>query len=151
MDDRLEYITKLCIILLHIVGVTIVTLIILFSEDLLLLFVIIACQTIVFLQLVVFDGCLVSKYEFGLGNNYSVSDIGKKLFFLSDNLPCADFEKMIVGIPLLICIMKFCMMLLPKSILSSIQTNYMSFASLNIPRSLEVNFDIKNFDLSVKY
>jgi hypothetical protein len=151
MDERFQIITKACIIIIHIVAVILITLTILFSEDLLLLFAIIVCQSIVFLQLIVFDGCLVSKYEFGLGSDYSVSDIGKKLFFLSDDLPCSDFEKMIVGIPLLICVMKFCMMLLPKTILSAIQNDYMSFARLKIPRGFEIEFDINNFDLSVKY
>lgn len=141
MDSYLQYIIKIFIILIHFIGVTLVTLIILFSEDMLILGLIIICQTIVFTQLILIDGCLISKYEWLFGEGWTLTDIGKKMFFLSEALPPADFEKMIVGIPLLLCVIKFGVMMLPRHFLSKVQKKYLSAASLRIPR---------NFDISVR-
>lgn len=141
MDSYLQYIIKIFIILIHFIGVTLVTLIILFSEDILILALIIICQTIVFTQLILIDGCLISKYEWLFGEGWTLTDIGKKMFFLSEALPPADFEKMIVGIPLLLCVIKFGVMMLPRHFLSKVQKKYLSAASLRIPR---------NFDISVR-
>lgn len=141
MDSYLQFIIKIFIILIHFIGVTLVTLIILFSEDMLILGLIIICQTIVFTQLILIDGCIISKYEWIFGEGFTLTDIGKKMFFLSDALPPADFEKMIVGIPLLLCIIKFGTMMLPRHFLSKVQKKYLSAASLRIPR---------NFDISVR-
>ena len=118
--------------LLHLVGVIAVTLIILFSDDMYFLLAIIITQTLVFTQLVVIEGCIISKYEHMLGDNFNLSDMCKKLFFLSNDVPQADFEKMIVGIPLMLCILKVGFMMLPKSISNSLKDKYMTFAKLNI-------------------
>lgn len=141
MDSYLQYIIKIFIILVHFIGVTLVTLIILFSEDILILALIIICQTIVFTQLILIDGCIISKYEWFFGEGWTLTDIGKKMFFLSEALPPADFEKMIVGIPLLLCVIKFGVMMFPRHFLSKVQKKYLSAASLRIPR---------NFDISVR-
>lgn len=139
MDSYLQIVIKIFIILIHFIGVTLVTLVILFSEDILLLGLIIICQTIVFTQLILIDGCLISKYEWFFGEGWTLTDIGKKMFFLSDGLHAADFEKMIVGIPLLLCIIKFGVMMLPKHFLSKVQKKYLSAASLRIPRNFEIS------------
>ena len=60
-------------------------------------------------------------------------------------MPQADFEKMIVGIPLLLCIFKLGFMLLPVDISSDLQKNYFTLASLKIPNS-----DIKKAYSSLK-
>jgi hypothetical protein len=132
--------------LLHFLGVGVVTLIILFSEDIWLLIAIIICQTLVFTQLVLINGCIVSKYEHMIGDSsFNLSDVCKKIFFLSNDMPQADFEKMIVGIPLLLCILKLGFMLLPEDISSDLQKKYFTLASLKIPNS-----DIKKAYSSLK-
>ena len=138
MDSYLQIAIKFLLIVIHFVGVTIVTLIILFSEDPVVLTAIIICQSIVFYQLILVNGCLISKYEWLFGGDFNGTDIGKKMFFLSDDLPPADFEKMIVGIPLLLCVMKLGLMLMPKHFLSKVQKKYMSFAHLRIPRTVDI-------------
>jgi len=131
--------------LLHFIGVIMVTLIILFSDDMYFLLAIIISQTLVFTQLVVIDGCIISKYEHMFGDNFNLSDMCKKLFFLSNDVPQADFEKMIVGIPLMLCIFKLGFMLLPKDLSNSIKDKYMTFANLKVPSA-----DIKKAFSSLK-
>jgi hypothetical protein len=139
MNNHLQNCIKFFIMILHFLGVAIVTLIILFSEDIWLIIAIIISQTLVFIQLVLINGCIISKYEHMLGDSsFNLSDVCKNMFFLSKEMPQADFEKMIVGIPLLLCIIKLGFMLLPADISSDIQKKYFTLASLKIP-----NTDIK--------
>ena len=132
MNTYLQNAVKIFIMLLHLIGVIVVTLIILFSDDMYFLLAIIITQTLVFTQLVVIEGCIISKYEHMLGDDFNLSDVCKKLFFLSNDLPQADFEKMIVGIPLMLCILKLGFMLLPKNISNSLKEKYMTFAKLKV-------------------
>lgn len=145
MNNDLQNTVKFFIMLLHFLGVGVVTLIILFSEDIWLLIAIIISQTLVFTQLVLINGCIISKYEYMLGDSsFNLSDVCKNMFFLSKDMPQADFEKIIVGLPLLLCIIKLGFMLLPADISSGIQ-KYFTLASLKIPNS-----DIKKVYSSLK-
>ncbi len=145
MDSYIQIAIKFILIVIHFIGVVIVTLIILFSEDPVVLGAIIICQSIVFYQLIINDGCMMSKCEWLFGGDFNLTDLGKKIFFLSDGLKPADFEKMIVGVPLLLCIMKLCLMMMPKHFLSKVQKKYMSFAHLRIPRTIDIVFRLKPY------
>lgn len=70
-------------------------------------------QIIVFALLVVNNGCLMSRFELIGGDFLSSTLIGKKLFFLSDGVKDADFEKIFVGVPLLLILLKIVMVAFP--------------------------------------
>lgn len=137
---------KIFIMLVHIVGVSLVVLIILFSEDIWIIIAIVICQTFVFIQIILMNGCLMSKYEDMIGDSsFNLSDICKNAFYLSKDMPQADFEKMIVAMPLLIGIIKLGFMLLPEDISSGIQKKYFSLAGL-----MAQNSEIKKVYTSLK-
>ena len=146
MNNYLRNTIKIFIMLVHFIGIIIVTLIILLSEDIWLMIAIIICQTLVFIQLIIINGCLVSKYEHMLGDtSFNLSDICKNMFFLSKDMPRSDLEKMIVGIPLLLAILKLGFMLLPHDISYTIQAKYLTVTGL-----IAHNSEIKKVYTSLK-
>lgn len=55
----------------------------------------------------------MSRFELIGGDFLSSTLIGRKLFFLSDDVKDADFEKIFVGIPILFLILKIVMVAFP--------------------------------------
>lgn len=113
MNDILEFIIKCFLILLHLFVIWITAITILFSEDIYILTFLLVIQIIVFALLVVNNGCLMSRFELIGGDFLSSTLIGKKLFFLSDGVKDADFEKIFVGVPLLLILLKIVMVAFP--------------------------------------
>lgn len=113
MNAILAFAVKCFLIFLHLFVVWITAITILFSEDIYVLTFLLLVQIIVFALLVVNNGCLMSRFELIGGDFLSSTLIGRKLFFLSDDVKDADFEKIFVGIPILFLILKIVMVAFP--------------------------------------
>ena len=107
-----ELFIKFILIILHLAIVFIAAYIILFSKDIKVLVLQLVVQTSVFIALQVNNGCLLSKYE-QFGGDFNATASGKKLFFLTSDICDADFEKMFVGIPLSLLILKIILISYP--------------------------------------
>ena len=107
-----EITLKILLMVIHLTIITITAIVILFSEDLYILLCLLIIEFIVFTGLIVNNGCQLSKYEL-VGGNFSSTTLGKKLFWLSDNIEHSDFEKMFVGVPLGLLLLKTILVAFP--------------------------------------
>ena len=112
MATCLEIVLKAVFITVHLLIVFISAYLILFSKDMTVLMFQLFIQTIVFIALEINDGCLLSKYEL-IGGDFSSTFVGKQLFFIKGDICDADFEKMFVGVPLGLLILKILLIVFP--------------------------------------
>lgn len=100
-----EIVLKIVLITIHLIMVSVTAVIILFSNNLYILISLLIVQIIVYISLIINKGCLLSKFE-RVGGDFSSTMLGKKVFFLSENIQDQDFEKLFVGIPLILLLFK---------------------------------------------
>ena len=100
-----EILLKLFFISIHLFVIGVSAIILLCVEDVYMITLLLITQIIVFKLLLVNDGCLLSKYEF-IGGKITLFEIAKKVFFLSDSIKTQDFEKIFVGLPILMLLTK---------------------------------------------
>ena len=105
-----ELFLKIVFISLHLFVIGVTAIILLFSEDIYMILLLLITQIVVFILLLVNDGCLLSKYEF-IGGNITLFEIAKKTLFLSDSIKTQDFEKIFVGIPIVMLFTKLILIL----------------------------------------
>ena len=113
MNDTIKYSIKIVLITIHLSIVFFTAVSLLFIDDIYLLIGLLILQMLVFTAIVINDGCVLSKYENIGGNTMTSTYIGKKAFFMSDSIKNSDFEKMFVGIPLGLLILKIILLLFP--------------------------------------
>jgi len=90
---------KYLVIFLHAVVIGCASIPLLFSENLKVLGFLCILVLIVFIQVVVYDGCIMSKYERVTTDKYEIvpSEIIKKVLCLGDTVDLADLQKLLVG------------------------------------------------------
>lgn len=108
-----KVVIKYIVILLHILIIGCAVLPALFSENLKVLGFLCFLVLIVFIQVVVYNGCILSKYERVTNNTYEFvpSELIKKILCLGDSVDLADLQKLLVGGTLAVYLVKISMIL----------------------------------------
>lgn len=130
-----EILLKIFFISIHLFVIGVSAIILLCVEDVYIITLLLITQIIVFKLLLVNDGCLLSKYEF-IGGKLTLFEIAKKVFFLSDSIKTQDFEKIFVGLPILMLLTKLIIIVFIYPLIS-----YKSYTKNNywcIPRMTHV-------------
>ena len=99
--DLSKIIISIAIPILHIIIVSISMFIVLFGQNTKILFILLAILSLVYLQVILANGCILSKFEF-----YNLTEIIKKCFFLEKDVQVNDIEKILVGLTLAACCYK---------------------------------------------
>jgi len=96
-----KIIISIAITALHIIIVSISTFIVLFGQNTNILFTLLVILSLVYLQVVLANGCILSKLEL-----YNFTEIIKKCVFLEKDVQVNDIEKILVGYTLAACFSK---------------------------------------------
>jgi hypothetical protein len=96
---------KFGLVALHVVVICISSYCILFIRNTTILLIHLIVLVLVFALIVVYDGCLMRKYE-TIGGYLTTTFIGKKIFFIEEPMCDTNFEKLFVGIPLGLLLLK---------------------------------------------
>jgi hypothetical protein len=100
-----RFIFGLLLMIIHLSMVTVSGAFLLFSENVQALCFLAVVMIVVFGLLIVNNGCIGTQYELKFAG-ITLTEFAKKLLFISDNVSNCDFEKMIIGIPLLLTLLK---------------------------------------------
>jgi hypothetical protein len=96
--------------LIHVVIVFFVSFILLFSTNKNTLIPLVIILSLIFLQAIIANGCIISKLEqFSFIN---LTDLVKRGFYLEKNIKLGDIEKILIGIITLLCLFKLVIILL---------------------------------------
>jgi len=87
------------VVLFHILCIITSAYILLFSNNLTVILIFTIIVAAIFLQTLVYDGCILAKFEKGIPHIDNLSTILKT--FTCTNIPTNDIEKILVGITLL--------------------------------------------------
>lgn len=101
----LNPIIKIILVLLHVFVIFVSAYCILFIRKINILLLHLLTLIIVFGLIVIYDGCLLRKYE-TIGGDLTCTVIGKKIFFLDNSMSDTNFEKLFVGIPIGLLLLK---------------------------------------------
>lgn len=116
--DVVNIFLKILFITVHLFVIGVSAIVLLCVEDIYMILLLLITQIIVFKLLLINDGCLLSKYEF-IGGKITLFEIAKKVFFLSDSIKTQDFEKIFVGIPIVMLLTKLLIILVVYPFISS--------------------------------
>jgi hypothetical protein len=94
-----DILVKYFVILIHIFIIACSIIPILFSDNLVILGIMCFLVLVVFIQVVIYDGCILSKYERITKDKYEFvpSEVIKTLLCLGDSVEMADLQKLLVG------------------------------------------------------
>lgn len=112
-------IISIAIPVLHIIIVTISMFVVLFGQNIKILFILLVILLLVYLQVILANGCILSKLEF-----YNLTDIIKKCFFLEKDMNINDIEKILVGLTLGACFYKLVIFYLMEKYKISLPSNF---------------------------
>jgi hypothetical protein len=122
---------KMLIMAVHFIGVILMCCVILFCEDITLLFVLLITIIFVFVQICVLNGCLVAKIERMMGDeSYNLTELIKSALFISKETSTVDVEKVIVGMLLIMTIVKLGVFALPRPFLQKIRYLFLTTEGL---------------------
>jgi len=109
---------KYLVIFLHIIVIGCSLVPLLFTENLKVLGFLFFLVLLVFIQILVYDGCIMSKYERVTGDKYEFVpiEIIKKLLCINENIYLADLQKILVGFTLMIYLIKIVIILFVENI-----------------------------------
>jgi len=93
-----ELIIKITLMSIHLFAILISAFIILFIDNIKILLLLLFIEIVVFIN-IINNGCLLSKYEH-IGGDFTNITIGKKIFFIDEDIQDSTFEKIFVGVPL---------------------------------------------------
>lgn len=123
---------KMLVMAVHFIGVILMCCVILFCEDIPLLFALLIVIIFVFIQICVLNGCLVAKIERMMGDqSYNLTELIKSALFISNGTNIVDVEKMIVGMLLIMTAVKLAIFALPLPFLQKVRYLFLTTEGLH--------------------
>jgi hypothetical protein len=92
-------IEMILVVLFHIFCILSSGFILLFSNNITIIFIFSIIVALIFLQTLIYDGCILAKFEKGIPYVDNLSNILKA--FTCTNIPTNDIEKILVGVTLM--------------------------------------------------
>jgi hypothetical protein len=116
--DISKIIISIAIPVLHIIIVSVSLFIVLFGKNTKILFILLIILSLVYLQVILANGCILSKFEL-----YNLSEIIKRCFFIDEVVHTNNIEKILVGLTLAACFYKLAIILFMEKYKISLPSN----------------------------